>query len=373
MSDLDNDAEPHPAPARREPVRHPAGVRRRARQGHLDPPAAPAGHRPRRRRRDRGDRADGDVRHQGHELRRAAAACHPAVHGHRHERAVADLDADDGLEPARPRRQRPADRRSARRPRPGRRRHRAGPDQRGRGALDEGRHRPVETAGQTFGPYTSSHGIVRNPAATAVAWATDEGEVMAWADGESEPFVLSETRASTTCASARSRAPTAPGRRTSARSSSRATTWTPTAPRSSPSRSTGERGEVDPDGLLLSVRDATDDGRVLGLTEIDELEPSSCSAVLDPAETGSKPLWKTCDHALDTLLAERRLRARQRHLRRRHRRRHDRGVRRPRPASCWPTAGTPARAWSSTTAPSGRTRPTSCSPASRTASGRWSG
>ena len=52
----------------------------------------------------------------------------------------------------------------------------------------------VETAGRTFGPYASSHGMVRNAAATAVAWATDEGEVMAWADGESEPFVVSETR-----------------------------------------------------------------------------------------------------------------------------------------------------------------------------------
>ena len=42
----------------------------------------------------------------------------------------------------------------------------------------------VERAdGQTFGPYPSSSRLVRNAAGTAVAWATDDGEVMAWADG----------------------------------------------------------------------------------------------------------------------------------------------------------------------------------------------
>ena len=41
----------------------------------------------------------------------------------------------------------------------------------------------VETAGQTFGPYPGSTGLARNPAGTAVAWATDEGQIMAWADG----------------------------------------------------------------------------------------------------------------------------------------------------------------------------------------------
>ena len=39
----------------------------------------------------------------------------------------------------------------------------------------------VETGGRTFGPYPSSYGLARNAAGTAVAWATDDGDVMAWA------------------------------------------------------------------------------------------------------------------------------------------------------------------------------------------------
>ena len=44
--------------------------------------------------------------------------------------------------------------------------------------------------GQTFGPYPSSSGLARNAAGTAVAWATDEGEVMTWQDGYAEPNTL---------------------------------------------------------------------------------------------------------------------------------------------------------------------------------------
>ena len=229
----------------------------------------------------------------------------------------------------------------------------------------------VEAAGQTFGPYTTSHGMVPNPAATTVAWATAEGEVMAWADGETEPFVLSETglddvRVGAVTGTDCSRQADQCTFFVSGHDFDANTTEVFTL------TSTGVRGDVDPDGLLLSVSDATDDGRLLGVTSIDELAPSSCSAVLDPAETGSTPLWETCKHTLDTfspngdyvlasdsygdgigagviavydaqtgeLLADRR---------------------------------NPARAWSSTTAPSGRTRRTSCSPVSRTANGRWSG
>jgi hypothetical protein len=160
----------------------------------------------------------------------------------------------------------------------------------------------VEADGQTFGPYPTSHGIARNPAATAVAWTTDEGAVMAWATGASEPFVviddvnLADLRVG-------------------------AVTGTFCAPTDEPSEclyyvsgydmDTGETSmftvtpqgdvaNVDPDQLLITVRDATDDGRVIGHTSIDDLEPGSCSALLDPADTGSTPLWETCNHTLDT-------------------------------------------------------------------------
>ena len=59
----------------------------------------------------------------------------------------------------------------------------------------------------------------------------------------------------------------------------------------------GTTGDVDPDHKIVSVRDASDDGRVLGLTEV--RDDGTCSAVLDPATSGSETLLATCAHALD--------------------------------------------------------------------------
>jgi hypothetical protein len=156
----------------------------------------------------------------------------------------------------------------------------------------------VETDAETFGPYASSTGLTQNQAATTVAWATDDGAVMAWADGESEPFVIARpdsaslrvaavtgtdcTRQASDCTFYVSGYDMATG-------TSEVFTLT----------SSGEVGAADPDGLLISVRDATDDGRIAGYTEINELEATSCSAVLQPAESGSTPLWETCNHSLD--------------------------------------------------------------------------
>ena len=61
----------------------------------------------------------------------------------------------------------------------------------------------------------------------------------------------------------------------------------------------GGTGNVDPDRSILAVRDATDSGRVLGITEFDDSRPGTCSAVLDPAQSGSTPLLGTCDYTLD--------------------------------------------------------------------------
>jgi hypothetical protein len=157
----------------------------------------------------------------------------------------------------------------------------------------------VETAGQTFGPYPSSSGLARNPAGTAVAWATDEGQVMAWADGLDEPFVVAETDLAGVEVAAITGTLCTPGQSSDCviyasgfdMATNESFVFTLT--------STGDRADVDPDRVLIDIKDATDDGRVVGVTSIDELAPSSCSAVLDPAASGSTPLWKTCKHTLE--------------------------------------------------------------------------
>jgi hypothetical protein len=56
---------------------------------------------------------------------------------------------------------------------------------------------------------------------------------------------------------------------------------------------------VDPGGSIIGVRDANEAGRVLGITEVDDTRPGTCSVVVDPAVSGSTPLLATCDYALD--------------------------------------------------------------------------
>lgn len=62
----------------------------------------------------------------------------------------------------------------------------------------------------------------------------------------------------------------------------------------------GSLGRVDLDGVrtepveALALRDVHDDRLVSALTEVDDLEPGSCSAVVEEG----RPLWSTCDHTL---------------------------------------------------------------------------
>jgi hypothetical protein len=155
----------------------------------------------------------------------------------------------------------------------------------------------VEAGGRTFGPYPSSHGLVRNDAATAVAWTTDDGDVMVWADGAGEPFTL----ASLGAADVRIGALTGTDcRRDPASDCTYYVSRWPTGsdqPEAVAINGDGVTGNVDPDRTILSVRDATDSGRVLGLTEV--RDDGTCSAVLDPADFGSDPLLATCAHAFD--------------------------------------------------------------------------
>ena len=151
---------------------------------------------------------------------------------------------------------------------------------------------------QTFGPFPSSSGMALNEAGTAVAWATDEGEVMTWQDGYAEPNIMPS--------------PGLEGMRVSAVTGDGCVNGKVAGDclvyvsghdqNGEPSSRVIGRGAtdlVDPDGSILAVRDATDSGRVLGITEFDDMRPGTCSVVLDPAQSGSTPLLGTCDYLLD--------------------------------------------------------------------------
>ena len=156
----------------------------------------------------------------------------------------------------------------------------------------------VEAGGQTFGPYPSSSGLARNAAGTAVAWATDEGEVMTWQDGYAEPNTLPN--------------PGLQGMRVVAVTGDGCVTgkvagdclvYVSGSDQNGVQKSVvigrGATTPVDPGGSIIGVRDANEAGRVLGITEVDDTRPGTCSVVVDPAVSGSTPLLATCDYALD--------------------------------------------------------------------------
>jgi hypothetical protein len=156
----------------------------------------------------------------------------------------------------------------------------------------------VEAGGQSFGPYPSSSGLARNAAGTAVAWATDEGDVMTWQDGSAEPNTLP----SPGLQGMRVAAVTGDGC-LSGKTAGDCLVYVSGSDQDGESKSLalgrGGASTVDPEGSILAVRDATDSGRVLGITEFDDMRPGTCSVVLDPAQSGSTPLLDTCDYALD--------------------------------------------------------------------------
>ena len=155
----------------------------------------------------------------------------------------------------------------------------------------------VETAGRKFGPYPSSHAMAVNAAGTAVAWPTDEGDVMVWADGESEPFKLAGLGATDVRVGAVTGTDCRRGQASDC--TYYVSRWSPdtSEPEAFAITGDGGLGKVDPEQTIVSVRDATEEGRVLGLTEV--RDDGTCSAVLDPAASGSEPLLATCAHALD--------------------------------------------------------------------------
>jgi hypothetical protein len=157
----------------------------------------------------------------------------------------------------------------------------------------------VEAGGKTFGPYPSSHGLAANAAGTAVAWSTDEGDVMVWADGAGQPFTLASFGQTDVRVAAITGTDCVRGKASDCEYFVSRYNMETGQPESVRISGDGGVGDVDPDRSIIAVRDATDAGRVLGLTEIDDMRPGTCSVVLEPAQTGSTPLLETCDYALD--------------------------------------------------------------------------
>lgn len=140
----------------------------------------------------------------------------------------------------------------------------------------------VNVGATRFGPYPSSSGIARNAAGTAVAWATDEGEVMIWEDGTPEPTSLGTAG----LMGVQVEALTGDGRVYVRGNEADGTPASLVVSRDGTE-------PVDAGDQIIQVRDADENGRVLGSTEI--TDSGSCSSVLE----GEQTLLSTCDYQFD--------------------------------------------------------------------------
>lgn len=148
----------------------------------------------------------------------------------------------------------------------------------------------VEVGSKTFGPYPSSSPLARNAAGTIVAWLTDAGDVMAWQDGQSQPLTVGHTDLFSPQLAALTGSDCTTGNCAAWVRGADAQTHAYTSMRVV----TGPHALPSSFGPIIAVRDVTDDGRMLGSTEIGD--STSCSAVLDGATT----LLHTCDYQLDS-------------------------------------------------------------------------
>jgi hypothetical protein len=146
--------------------------------------------------------------------------------------------------------------------------------------------------GTHLGPFASGYEIVVNADRTVVAWLSRTGTPMVWQPGLTAPRSL---QASIPGNSLRMAAVTG----TSASACTvYASSWQGQGPHAWAVTHDGRLTSADPADRLVGVRDASEDGRIVGYTAI--TDTGSRSAVIDEAAPGRPLLWATTRHTLDT-------------------------------------------------------------------------
>jgi hypothetical protein len=153
----------------------------------------------------------------------------------------------------------------------------------------------LERDGQGSG-YSGVSGVAINDAGTIVAWATEDGRVMVWQDGQSAELELGAVALhGPTVEAVTGNDCTAPHS---------CFVWIrgsdPEADEAPVSVVMGSDGTVTPadaSGAITLVRDAADNGLILGTTTISDT--GSCSAVVLTDQTDTPTRLQTCKHQLD--------------------------------------------------------------------------
>ena len=146
--------------------------------------------------------------------------------------------------------------------------------------------------GTTHGPYPASS-LARTADGSAAAWAGLDGRVMLWVPGATEPVVMGDSGLQGALIQALTGDCTDGGSCSAWVLGGKGPEGVATSVRIDQD---GTVSAADPSDTVFLVKDATESGQLVGVSQRDDY--NSCSSLVSLTGSGPTP-WKTCRHTLD--------------------------------------------------------------------------
>ena len=153
----------------------------------------------------------------------------------------------------------------------------------------------VEKGGKHFGPYPTASVLAVNTGHTLAAWLAPDGTPTTWQNGLKKPISLPQPIPGSNL---RMAAVTGTSCSHGATCRVFATSWKDTTPSGWVVSSTGGLSHADPQKRLITIRDATDTGQLVGYTVV--RTNGTCSGLVDEGASGKPQVFQTCNHTLDS-------------------------------------------------------------------------
>lgn len=153
----------------------------------------------------------------------------------------------------------------------------------------------VDKGGKHFGPYPTASVLAVNAGHTIAAWLAPDGTPTAWQSGLKKPIALPKPIPDS---NQRMAAVTGTSCSHGATCHVFASSLKGTTPSGWVVSSTGGLSHADPQKRLVTIRDATDSGQLVGYTVVQT--NGTCSGLVDEGASGKPQVFQTCNHSLDS-------------------------------------------------------------------------